>query len=263
MDYNKLYLFQIVMNEKSITKAAKKVHRSQSAVSQQIASLEQELGFRLFKRRKSRLFLSPEGEALSKILGNRLNEMSDAIHSLQDNRHKVAGKIRLGALMDGSTQFELALEINEFTNLYPEVEFEVVFGTNEENEQRLLAGDIDLAISILFQEKSSITQHIVRKSKHTFACHKNLKTKMRGSSMGEILSYFNIVDFNRSFMCLKPWVKKNFPEHVSVLNKRTPSLIVPSHIESLKFVRLGWGVAILPDYIIEMNQDSATDASVN
>ena len=64
MDLNKLQLFQLVADNQSITLAAKKVLRSQSAVSQQMASLEDELGFQLFKRRKSRIFLSPEGEAL-------------------------------------------------------------------------------------------------------------------------------------------------------------------------------------------------------
>ena len=57
-----IYYFMAVVEEGSFSKAAKKYYLSQSAISQQIKSLEKELGIRLFERNKRQFSLTPAGE---------------------------------------------------------------------------------------------------------------------------------------------------------------------------------------------------------
>ena len=59
---NSVRYFQAVVRLGSFTEAAEECHISQSAVSQQIKSLEQELGFQLIERVNRKFTLTPAGE---------------------------------------------------------------------------------------------------------------------------------------------------------------------------------------------------------
>jgi len=67
MDYNKLKTFLIVAEEMSVTRAAARLLRTQSAVTQQLQLLEDDLGVALLHRKKARIFLTSEGESIYRI----------------------------------------------------------------------------------------------------------------------------------------------------------------------------------------------------
>lgn len=59
---NQVRYFQAVVRCNSFTEAAEECHISQSAISQQIRALEQELGFELLVRMNRKFELTPAGE---------------------------------------------------------------------------------------------------------------------------------------------------------------------------------------------------------
>ena len=68
MHIDSLNYFYQVANSKSISTVAKNSHISQSALSQQIAKLENKLNVKLFTRTNKGVSLTPEGEILFKYL---------------------------------------------------------------------------------------------------------------------------------------------------------------------------------------------------
>ena len=97
MNIDQLKAFQRVASRESFTKAAQELFLTQSAVSQQIRSLEEEIGSRLFDRSGRRIRLTGEGEILLTYT-QRLFDLHEEIEKLFGNlRTLKRGKIAIGA----------------------------------------------------------------------------------------------------------------------------------------------------------------------
>lgn len=247
--FDRLKIFQVVASAGTFTEAAVRLGRTQSAVSQQIALLEEELGFRVFERRRNRGYLSPEGKELLTAVQDGFDRIESHLTGMKEGLGKVEGRVRLGVLMDYATPFDLSEALVRFSGAHPQVDFEVSFGTNQEIERRLNEGSIDLGISIVFDDKVPLRRHSILTTPHVLVASRRLHGKIKGLSLKEVLAQCRVIDFSGDFLCLEPWARKNGPELVSVLRKRAPSAIVPNHLESLKMVLKDWGVAVLPQYL--------------
>ena len=97
MDLNALKIFLAVAQERSFSRAAAKVHRTQPAVSQAVRRLEDDLGEQLFDRSSKTGTLTDAGKALQNY-GERLvrlaEEAESAIRELRDLRR---GRVLIGA----------------------------------------------------------------------------------------------------------------------------------------------------------------------
>ncbi len=104
MDLGSLEVFLAVAREGRFSRAAEKLHRTQSAVSQSIRKLEDELGEPLFDRSSRDGQLTDAGKVLQEYAGQLLNLRGNAHEALIELRELRKGK--------------LAIAANEFTALY-------------------------------------------------------------------------------------------------------------------------------------------------
>lgn len=104
MDLFQLETFLTVVQEKSFSAAAKKLHRTQPAVSQTIRKVESELDQRLFDR-------SCRDGTLTDV-GRILEDYAQRLLSLRDDAHRAIGAVQ--QLQTGT----LVIAANEFTSLY-------------------------------------------------------------------------------------------------------------------------------------------------
>ena len=104
MDLFQLETFLAVAEERSFSRAAARLHRTQPAVSQVIAKLEAELGETLLERSSRDGTLTDAGEVLKEYAQKMLNLRADASSALADLRSMHTGKLTLAA--------------NEYTCLY-------------------------------------------------------------------------------------------------------------------------------------------------
>lgn len=128
----------------SLTNAAIHYGYTQSAVSQVIQSLEDELGVIFLLRSRAGLSLTTEGEALlpyireivhsQQLLAERINELQ-GLHR---------GILRIGAFHSLAAHILPPL-IKGFQKDYPQIEFELLEGDFTELEHQLMTGRIDLA----------------------------------------------------------------------------------------------------------------------
>src|ERR1700742_2558772 len=101
LDPELLQVFVAVAAQRSFTRAAAALNRTQSAVSMQIKRLEDRLGVELFHRTKASVELSPAGEGLLGYARRILTLNDEAAARLRE--HKVEGLVRIGVMDDYGT----------------------------------------------------------------------------------------------------------------------------------------------------------------
>lgn len=146
MLFKQIRYFITVIDEGSFTAAAEKLYLSQSAISQQIRALEEELGTDLLVREKRTFTITPAGEYFYHR-GKALLGETEAIK--QETFRIGTGKndhLRIGYLniLDGSA---LDHAISAFSEYYPDVSISVTSGTHEELYRGLEKHELDIALN--------------------------------------------------------------------------------------------------------------------
>lgn len=130
IDWDKLRTFHAAADTGSLTAAAEKVELSQSAVSRQIAALEEELGVPLFHRHARGLILTGPGKILQQSTIQMATIAAVAESNLKDARDKPQGELLITAPIGfGSTW--LAPRLGEFMDSYPEVTLKLILDDRE------------------------------------------------------------------------------------------------------------------------------------
>ena len=138
--------FISVVECNSFTEAAEQCYISQSAISQQIRSLEKELGVELIHRENRRFTLTPAGEYFYEQSKGILNEVEDIRRETFRIGKDKEKELKIGYLRCYSGQ-ELHQAVAEFSRLYPEVSIHIVNGTHEELYDLLRFGGADLVLT--------------------------------------------------------------------------------------------------------------------
>ena len=250
MDYNRLKIFTKVAELGSVTAAAQQLRRSQSAVSQQMQILEDELGLRLLERKGGRVFLSQHGQDIYAICQSRLGEIQDEIAKLKRETTMIEGHIRIGVLNDFGNDIDYGAMIGEFCQVYSSVSFTMIEGTSLGLEQAAIANEIDLSLQVYFHAPEMFVQYPVVKSKHSLYCSPDYE-KRRGvlKTYKQILDA-ELIDLTNDFICLGTFYKKNAPKLAASLAHRVPNIAAPNHYLVRQLLCSGFGVAILPDYFV-------------
>lgn len=138
--------FLAVVDCNSFTEAAEQCFISQSAISQQISALEEDLGVKLIKREKRKFSLTDAGEYLYKngpLLIKKAEELRrETIRIGQDDELQ----LRIGYL-SGYEGKELQETIYQFTEDYPEVILSVARYSHEDLFNLISNNEIDLVLS--------------------------------------------------------------------------------------------------------------------
>jgi len=143
VDARRLDVFATVARESSFSRAAEILHLSQPAVSQLVASLEAELGVRLFDRSRRGVRLTPAGRALAGHAERLLRDMDDARRAVAEAAGAITGSLRVGASQTVG-HYVLPAVMAEFARLYPAVTVRVGVQNTERVAALLLAGEVDV-----------------------------------------------------------------------------------------------------------------------
>jgi DNA-binding transcriptional LysR family regulator len=139
-----LRVFAAVARNLSFTRAARELHLTQPAVSQQIKLLEEEVGMPLFEQLGRKVYLAPAGAELLRYSTQAMELLRQAGESLSAMRGLKRGVLKLGAVSTAK-YFAPAL-LSAFTPAYPEVSIKFAVGNREEIIQQLAANEIDMVI---------------------------------------------------------------------------------------------------------------------
>ena len=143
---NQVRYFQAVVRLGSFTEAAEECHISQSAISQQIKALEQELGVQLLVRMNRKFELTPAGEHFYK---KSLIIVADYDRLVQDCvriSRKDHAELRIGYLKSYAGH-AIQTAVAYFSEKYPDVSVHIVGGSHEDLYDALRRSEVDLVMS--------------------------------------------------------------------------------------------------------------------
>jgi len=145
VDLRRLEVFVAVARERNFTHAARQLHLSQSAVSQQIAALEVEIDAQLFDRSRRRVALTPAGVALVEWANRLLADGAAAQRAVTAAQGRMTGTLRIAASLTVAT-YLLPQPLAELARTYPEVRIFVRVENTEHVAIALHDGHADIGL---------------------------------------------------------------------------------------------------------------------
>ena len=245
MDWDKLKIFHTVAEASSFTKASTILNLSQSAISRQIQSLENDLKIKLFERHARGLALTDNGKYLFKTAHEVISKLKDVESNLSEESDKLTGKISVTTVVSFGTTW-LTPRIQEFMSLHPNIEVELIF---DDKELDLSTRQADIGIWMRRPKQLNyIQKKFVNFNYHIYGSSQYLEKNGYPKNLND-LNKHKFITYGRGApspvfnpdWALKLGVKDN--------KKRKPVMRVNSVYGLLLAVQSGVGLAALPDYI--------------
>jgi DNA-binding transcriptional LysR family regulator len=245
MELYELLVFRAVATEKSFSRAAIKVSRTQPAVSLAIQRLEGELGVTLIDRIGKELRLTDAGHLVldyARRFDNLREQLGVALGELRDN---AAGRLTIGA--NESTTLYLLPHIARYRRRYPRVRVQVRRSLSSKIPAELADGDLELGV-ISYEPRDArlvsrviYTDHLafVVPPQHRLAKRKSVSITELGM---ETFIAHNVVSPYREV------VEREFERLKVPLNR---DLEMPTIETIRKLVQQSEGVAFLPRMCVE------------
>jgi len=245
MDWDKLKIFHAVAEAGSFTSATVNLNLSQSAISRQIQSLEEDLKVKLFERHARGLTLTENGEYVFKTAHEVISKLKEVETSLSDQKNHPTGKLTITTVRSFGTHW-LTPRIQEFMQLHPEIEVELIF---DDKELDLSTRQADIGI---FMRRPKQLNYIQKKlidiNYHIYGSNKYLEKYGMPKTIAD-LNKHKFISFGRGTpspvfnpdWALKVGIKDN--------KKRKSVMKVNSVMGLLLAVESGVGLAALPDYL--------------
>jgi DNA-binding transcriptional LysR family regulator len=240
MDINQLEVLAVVAREKSFSRAAESLNRTQPAISQAVRRLEQEIGEKLFDRSSKDGTLTLAGEVLLDYAKQMLNLRLTAQNAIKEMRDLHHGKVTISA--NEHTVFYLLPIVQEFRRLYPLVKIEVQRGVASRIPKEVMAREVELGIISFKPNDNSVKSISVGTDELTLIVSPNHSLAGKSSVSVKELGVETFIAHNAP----SPYRQKvieTFEKHNTRLNI---SVELPS-LEAIKrLVEKGVGVALIP-----------------
>ena len=246
MDWDKLKIFHAVAEAGSFTSATVNLNLSQSAISRQIQSLEEDLKVKLFERHARGLTLTENGEYVYKTAHEVISKLKEVETSLGDQKNKPSGKITITTVRSFGTHW-LTPRIQEFMKLNPEIEVELIF---DDKELDLSTRQADIGIFMRRPKKLNYIQRkLIDINYHIYGSTRYLEKYGIPKTIND-LNKHKFISFGKgapSPVYNPDWALKiGMKDNV----KRKSIMKVNSVMGLLLAVESGVGLAALPDYLV-------------
>ncbi|OZI23199.1 transcriptional regulator LrhA [Bordetella genomosp. 9] len=147
LDLDLLRTLAAIDQAQTFSAAAERLHRTQSAITQQMQRLESIVGLPLFEKQGRNKLLSPHGRKLVDYARHMLAINDEAMRAMQDGQ--LEGELRLGAPHDVAETL-LPTVLTHITRWSPRVRLEIRVDRSPFLMNALRAGELDLSISTRF-----------------------------------------------------------------------------------------------------------------
>lgn len=146
LDVRRLAILREVAARGSFSAAADSLYLSQPAVSQQVATLEREVGMSLLERTKSGPKLTDAGRVLVRHADAAISRLEEAERELSAIAGLEGGELKMASFPSASASL-LTIGLRDFAERHPKVRLSVIEAEPEESLPLLRAGDLDLAMT--------------------------------------------------------------------------------------------------------------------
>jgi len=252
MDLFQLETFLAVAEERSFSRAAARLHRTQPAVSQAIAKLEAELGEVLLERSSRDGTLTDAGEVLREYALKLLNLRTEAEGALTELRSLHRGKLSLAA--NEYTCLYLLPLLDEFRKKHPQIKVAVQRSLASRITDEVLMHSVEIGVLSFRPEDAQVQSVVVYRDDLAFVVNpKSPLAKAQEVSIRE-LGPLNFVAHNIASP-QRQKVIQTFRRHKTPLQM---GVELPT-IEAIKrFIEMGNGVALVPGLSVKTEVAAGT-----
>ena len=245
MELHPLRVFLTVASEKSFSRAADKLLRTQPAVSLSIQRLESELGERLIDRSAKDLILTDSGKIVLDYARRYENLQGELENALAEMRDKSAGRLTIGA-NESSTLYLLG-HIERYRRQYPRVKVQIRRSLSSKIPAELMDGDLELGILTYDPEDDRLVSKVIYNDHLAFVVSPQHtlrdRTEVSITELGtENFIAHNVVSPYRALV-VREFQRQKVPLHID--------LEMPTIEAIRKMVQRNEGVAFLPRMCVE------------
>jgi len=242
MELRQLRYFRSIARTGSFSAAAADEFVVQSALSQQIRKLEEELGVKLFERTTRSVRLTREGEEILELADRVLADVDLVVAEADALRGVVRGKVAVGMMECPPASLDMAVLLRDFHAEHPGVEVALRSGGSERMLDDVHSGELDLAILGLppagIPARLAARTLLVEDLVGVVDSGHRISGRVRATSLADEL----FVDFPPGYG-LREQVDHCFAE--AGVERRVAFEVVRVE-EMIRFATLGLGVAVLP-----------------
>ncbi|MFQ3787862.1 LysR substrate-binding domain-containing protein [Halomonas sp. A29] len=199
MELRHMRYFLAIAETLNFTRAAEKVHVTQSTLSHQIRQLEEELGQPLFARVGKRVVITQAGQAFHEHVAPILRQVDQALGAMKETPDELRGELRIAATHSFNVQL-IPLCLSVFMQRLPQVKVVVEELSGNQISEGLVNGSLDLGISyrpaiprgLRFEPLYNEELKLIVGSHHPLAKRKRLRmVELNGQRMTLLAPHFS------------------------------------------------------------------------
>ena len=246
MDWDKLRIFHAVAEAGSFTAAGKDLHLSQSAVSRQIAALEQDLSVALFHRHSRGLILTEPGERLRETAREVFAKLAMTEAQLSESRDRPSGHLTVTTTLAFGSIW-LTPRLKEFNRLYPDISL-TLLTSDATLDLAMREADVGIRMGVP-TEPDLVRRHLMTIHSHMYAAPSYIAEHGKLERPADLIRHRLIV-YGQG-----PLATLSNPDWMIELSgdpeTRKRIVLVSNNVYSmLQAVESGLGIASLPDYAV-------------
>lgn len=245
MELHPLRVFLTVADERSFSRAAEKLLRTQPAISLSIQRLETELNEKLIDRSAKDLLLTDAGRIVLEYAKRYENLQGDLENALAELRDKSAGQLTIGA--NESSTLYLLDHIENYRRKYPRIKVQVRRSLSSRIPSELIDGDLELGLLTYDPEDERVITRVIYTDHLAFIVSPEHRLANREqvsiSDLGEeTFIAHNVVSPYRALV-IREFQRNKVPLHMD--------LEMPTIEAIRKMVQRNQGVAFLPRMVVD------------
>jgi DNA-binding transcriptional LysR family regulator len=257
MQIASLKVFCDLAETESFTKAAQINHITQSAVSQQISSLERQFKSLLIERSKKKFRLTREGQVLYDY-SKQIIQTYDSLQSkLQEIKDIISGTIRVATIYSIGLH-DLPPYIKKFLKTYPTVHIHVEYRRANQVYEDVLGNVVDIGLVAYPTRDSKLETVSLRKDSLVLITHpQHALAKAKSVKLGAIAG--------QKFIAFEPDIptRKAIDKHLRDRGVSVQPVMEFDNIETVKrAVEIDAGIAIVPQATVTQEISKQTLAQV-
>lgn len=246
MDFDRLKLFRDIANTRSISKAAASNGISQSAVSQYVQDLEEQMGITLLDRGSRPLIITDAGKLYLDMCRDILNRRDEFQAALNVLKGEVEGTVRVASIYSVGLS-ELSRLENEFLRRYPQARVEVEYLRPEKVYEAVVTDRADLGLMSYAEPTKEVTVLPWRREEMAVAASPYHALANLAEVKPEDLNGLDFVGFDEDLPIRKDIDRFLRDHHVHVN--------ITLHFDNIQMIKEavahGSGISIMPARVME------------
>lgn len=238
MDEKDFEILSILNETRNITRAAKQLYITQSALSKRIKAIETELGIEMLIRSRQGIRFTPAGEAVLTHSTCAAREMELMRRHIDTMNEEICGTLNTGISINFAL-YKLPDILADYHKKYPKVNLQITTGQSRHLYRQMLDGSLDIAV-LRGEYPWDGIQFLLSQENICLVYNQEYE----GTPLSDYLYISHKTDIYQSAMMTR-WM------HEQNLNPRTNGVCVDSITACTEMVKRGIGWGLLPEIALE------------